>query len=645
MRSTFLYFLLLLMGSTLTGQIRLPRLLSDGAILQRDTDLTLWGWAAPDERVTLEFNGTRYRTRAGADGKWTIKLPAQPAGGPFEMVFRGSNTVTLADVLFGDVWLCSGQSNMELALDRVADEYPEIVTGYTNNRIRQFLVPDRYDFNRAHDDLTAGNWEAARPENLPEFTAVGFFFAREIYEREQVPIGLINAALGGSPVESWMSEAALKRFPEAYTEMLKFRDTVMVAELEARERAAQAGWLQQLNASDAGLQSTARWSAANIDESNWREMQVPGYWADQGTGLLNGSVWLRRRVEVPDAMAGREARLWLGRVVDQDSVWLNGTFIGTTGYQYPPRKYTVPTGVLKAGGNTLAVRVINGGGKGGFVPDKPYFLAVEGVDTLDLRGTWKYRIGAPMDPQPGTTFVRWKAGGLFNRMIAPLREYPLRGVLWYQGESNTGNPEGYAHTFPALISDWRDQWNDPDLPFLFVQLTNFMDPTPRPTESNWAQLRQAQLEALALPHTGMAMAIDVGEWNDIHPLDKESVGHRLALAARRVAYGDTESPISPYPTETTFAPGEVRITLAGTDQLTVKNGDDRPRYFEISGDGDRFVRASARLEGNTVIVSSPEVPQPVAVRYAWADNPTGANLYSAEGLPVSPFEVRKEEQR
>ncbi|NJB85871.1 sialate O-acetylesterase [Lewinella marina] len=534
---------------------------------------------------------------------------------------------------------------MELALDRVRDEYPDIVNHYTNDRIRQFLVPDRYDFNRPHDDLEAGAWESARPENLPGFTAVGFFFAREIYEREQVPIGLINAALGGSPVESWMSEDALKRFPEAYAEMQRFRDTAMVAELEARERAAQAEWLRQLNASDAGLESTTRWSAANLDESNWREMQVPGYWADQGTGLLNGSVWLRRSVEVPTAMAGREARLWLGRVVDQDSVWLNGTFIGTTSYQYPPRKYTVPAGELRAGKNTLAVRVINGGGKGGFVPDKPYFLAVGGVDTIDLRGTWKYRVGAPMDPQPGTTFVRWKAGGLFNRMIAPLRDFPLKGVLWYQGESNTGDPAGYAKTFPALIQDWRRQWGHEGLPFLFVQLTNFMDPAPGPSESNWAALRQAQLETLRLPHTGMAVAIDVGEWNDIHPLNKESVGHRLALAARRVAYGDPESPFSPYPSETTFLPGVVRITLAGTDQLTVKDGDDRPRYFEISGDGKRFVRASARLEGNTVIVSSPEVPQPVAVRYAWADNPAEANLYSAEGLPVSPFEVRKDGQR
>lgn len=559
------------------------------------------------------------------------------------MVFRASNTVTLADVLFGDVWLCSGQSNMELALDRVADEYPDIVSGYTNDRIRQFLVPDRYDFNRTHEDLESGSWEAARPENLPGFTAVGFFFARETYEREQVPIGLINAALGGSPVESWMSEAALKRFPDAYAEMQQFRDTAMVAELEARERAVQADWLRQLNTADAGLRSPVRWSAATLDDGNWREMQVPGYWADQGAGWLNGSVWLRRTVDVPEALAGREARLWLGRVVDQDSVWLNGTFVGTTGYQYPPRKYTVPAGVLRAGENTLAVRVINGGGKGGFVPDKPYFLAVAGVDTLDLRGTWKYRVGAPMDPQPGTTFVRWKAGGLFNRMIAPLRDYPLRGVLWYQGESNTGDPEGYGHTFPALITDWRNQWNDPDLPFLFVQLTNFMDPTPRPTESNWARLRQAQLEALALPHTGMAVTIDVGEWNDIHPLDKESVGHRLALAAHRVAYGNPDAPYSPYPAETTFAGGEVRITLAGTGQLALKNGDDRPRYFEISGDGKRFVRASARLEGNTVIVSSPEVPQPVAVRYAWADNPAAANLYSAEGLPVSPFEVRKDD--
>lgn len=625
-----------------SAQVKLPRLISDGMVLQRDREIKVRGRAAPHEAVKLTFRNNTYNTKADSRGNWSIPLPAQNAGGPYKMIFEASNRIVLNNIVFGDVWVCSGQSNMELTMERVREKYAKIIQQAENPDIRQFLVPDQYDFKEEHRDLDGGQWQSATPENVLGFSAVAYFFARELYEKHKVPIGLINAALGGSPVEAWMSEETLKPFPYAYEELQKFKDDKLIENIAKEDSIRTAQWYGQLNAKDLGLKDQPYWHEKDIRDENWNSMKIPGYWADEPGGNKNGVVWFRKEVNIPASMTGKPASLWLGRIVDQDFAYINGQQVGSTGYQYPPRKYAVAPGILDEGRNVIAVRVINSSGKSGFVTDKPYFLAVQD-DTIDLKGLWKYKTGASMPPLKGPTFIRWKPGGLYNKMIAPLLNYTIKGVIWYQGESNTGNPSNYDKTFPAMIHNWRTEWKQGDFPFLYVQLTNFMKETTTPTASNWAELRQKQLNTLALPNTGMAVTIDLGEWNDIHPLNKADVGKRLALLARKIAYGEKNITASgPLPEKADFRKDDIQITFRNTGKgLTTRNGK-APDYFSISSDGKNFVWAKAEITGkNTIRVWNDSVSSPVVVRYAWADNPVSANLYSKNGLPASPFELRK----
>ncbi len=315
---------------------------------------------------------------------------------------------------------------------------------------------------------------------------------------------------------------------------------------------------------------------------------------------------------------------------------MNGKFVGTISYQYPPRRYTIPENVLQAGKNIIVVRIISNIGDGGFIKDKPYELIVEG-QTYDLKGEWQYQLGAKMEPLPGETFFQYNPMGLFNGMIAPLTHYSVKGINWYQGEANAERPADYCKLLPALITDWRQQWNQPDLPFLYVQLPNFMEPSAQPGESNWALLREAQFKSLSVPETGMAVAIDIGEWNDIHPLNKEDVGKRLALAAQRVAYGEDIVSSGPIYQSSKIEGNKIIITFSSTGSgLYVKNGGDL-KYFAIAGEDKKFVWAKAKIVDNTVVVWNDTINHPVAVRYAWANNPEGANLFNQEGLPASPF--------
>lgn len=631
---------LIIQSTNLIGQIKLPKLISDGVILQRDEKVKVWGWAAPNEKIKLVFKTKTYNTEADNSGNWQIMLPAQKAGGPFEMVFKASNEITIQDILFGDVWVCSGQSNMELPMERLKEKYGAIIKNATNTHIRQFLVPDTYNFKEPQKDFKDGSWIAATPSTVLEFSGVAYFFAKEIYEKHQIPIGIINAALGGSPIESWLSDDALKDFPEPYEEVQKYKNDTLIERIENSDKKRSDDWYALLNSKDKGIYN--HWSLpSGIDFSDWDDMEIPGYWADSALGNINGVVWFSKDIIVPKSMLGKPAKLFLGRIVDQDSVYINGEFVGTTGYQYPPRRYEVKSTILKEGKNTISIRVINNIGKGGFVLDKPYYLAVDN-DTIDLKGTWKYKLGTTMQPLKGPTFIRWKPEGLYNAMIAPLINLKIKGVLWYQGESNTHNPKHYAKTLPALINDWRNKWHQGKFPFLFVQLTNFMETSPEPTESNWAQLRQSQLESLKVPNTGMAVTIDLGEWNDIHPLNKEDVGKRLALLARKMAYGEkTIQASSPLPCKATFNGHKVIISFKNKGSDLIIKGEDDLKGFSISDDGVNFVWAKAIIKNNKVEVWNENIKNPTVVRYAWANNPDNANLYSNAGLPSTPFEIKK----
>lgn len=628
--------LLCLLANAAFSQVKLPRLISDGMVLQRDTPLKIRGWANPGEEVEVTFNSQKAKTTTAQNGEWTITLSPMKAGGPFTMDIKASNQITLKNILLGDVWICSGQSNMELTMERVKDKYPHEISNSENPNIRQFLVPDQYDFNKQHNDLEGGAWESASTKTIYSFSAVAYFFALDLYKKYNVPVGLINAALGGSPVEAWMGEEALKAYPTIYEEAQRFKNDELIKEIERSDKKRNDDWYADLNQKDEGLKSP-KWSSPELEDADWKEMNVPGYWADESVGNINGAVWFRKKINITKSMTGKPGKLWLGRIVDADSAFINGQYVGHITYQYPPRKYNFDAGVLKEGENTIVVRVINSGGKGGFVPDKPYFLAVEN-DTINLEGTWQSKLGAAMPPLQGGTAIRFKPTGLYNKMVSPLFNTAIKGVIWYQGESNAGRPTEYKTLFPDLITNWKTSWAIGDFPFLFVQLANFMEPSTTPTESSWAELREAQRLTLSnVKNTGMAVTIDIGEWNDIHPLNKEDVGNRLALAAQHIAYGDKKVVYSgPTYQSMKIKANKIELTFSNVGSgLISKNGT--LQYFAIAGSDKQFRWANATIKRNKVIVWSDEIKNPVAVRYAWADNPEGANLYNKEGLPASPF--------
>lgn len=620
------------------AQIKLPRLIADSMVLQRNTPLKIWGWASPGEKVRVRLNGKQAAAVTGTDGKWLVRLPAMKAGGPYTMDLQGSNTITLKDIWIGDVWFCSGQSNMvhQMRLHNVT--YAADIAQANYPQIRHFWIPTATSLTGPQPDLPQSSWKWANPKDVNEFSAVAYFFARQIHEKYRVPIGLINASVGGTPIEAWTSEEGIKEFPAMLATLGKNKDTAYV---NRTNRAAAAGFRPRPE-QDKGMMGAVKWFDTAYVPKGWQTINIPGYWEDQGVRDLNGVVWYRREIDIPAAMTGVPATVFLGRIVDADVLYINGRQVGRTTYQYPQRRYAIPAGVLKPGKNLLVVRVTNTMGKGGFVPDKPYYIQAGG-QMLDLKGYWQYKVGEAYNPVSGGAFgntivAQNQPAGLFNAMVAPAVNYAIKGFLWYQGESNAGNPAEYRKQLPALIRDWRGLWQQGELPFLYVQLPNFMDASYLPSESNWALMREAALKTLAVPNTGMAVTIELGEWNDIHPDNKKDVGERLALAARKLAYGEKDLvAYGPLYESATTEGNRIRVRFRHTGTGLIASDGEPLAQFAIAGADKKFVWANATIDGDAVVVWSEQVPEPKYVRYAWADNPFGANLYNKEKLPASPF--------
>jgi sialate O-acetylesterase len=635
-------FLLIVLPLALPAQVRLPQLIADHMVLQRDVADPIWGWAAPGEKIVLSFNGRSYKVNTLADGSWEIHLPVMHAGGPFTIDIRGSNHVVVSDVLFGDVWFCSGQSNMVLPMERVKEKFPEEIAGAAGfPMIRNFFVSTASDVAGVHADLPPGKWMETTPASILAFGAATWFFAKQLYQQYHIPIGIINSSVGGEPIQAWVSATGLKELPVYAERVARFKDSAFLDSLLHRVKPPVPA--PAPDRPDRGLAGPVKWYDSSYVPTGWHKFWLPGFWADQGVKELNGVVWFRREIEVPASMAGKRAKLFVGRIIDADETYVNGVEVGHITYQYPPRRYDVPAGLLKSGRNVLTVRVTNKAGKGGFEPDKRYELT-DGVTHLDIRGDWQYRVGQvyPFREWDESGMPAFSAAdepsGLYNTMVAPAVKTRIKGFVWYQGESNTDKPKEYQRLLPALIADWRSQWRQGELPFLYVQLPNFNEVQYTPAESQWAELREAQLDALSVPGTAMAVTIDIGEWNDIHPLDKKDVGERLALAARHLAYGEHQLVYSGPIYRAASVDGNkiiVRFTSVGGG-LVAKGGGELSG-FAIAGADKHFVWADARVEGDAVVVSSDAVPKPLWVRYAWADNPEGANLYNSEGLPASPF--------
>lgn len=629
------------------AKVRLPRLVSDGMVLQRDVPIKVWGFADAGEQVNLSFRGTELQTKADDAGRWQVELPIQEAGGPFTMQI---NEIELKDILVGDVWLCSGQSNMELQVVRVMDMYRKEILSYENPMIRHFKVPTVYAFDGPKEDIPSGEWRACTQEHVMQFSALAYFFARRLYETTRVPIGLLNVSVGGSRVESWISEEGLKPYPQFYNTLGLHKSKEYVEMIEKSDRMRSMLWHKRLNEVDEGV---GKWHADQVDVSDWDTFDLfSREWAMGFNGRpvndeehpsvhrpitpINGSMWLRKEFDLGELRADRASTLRMGCMVDADSVFVNGQFVGWTSYQYPPRIYRIPAGLLREKGNTIAVRLISQGGVSHVVPDKPYKL-VQGDKELSLLGEWYFKRGAVMPALRGEAFFRWEPAALHNAMLAPTFNYAVKGALWYQGESNTGNAALYAQTFKTLVEEWRTKYQNPTLPVISVQLPGFMEVYDYPTDGGWAQLREVQRRSVEeIPYSAMAVAIDCGEWNDIHPLNKQTIADRMVAAARVLAYGEQ----IPYE-----GPSVERVVKSG-DELIVhftKHGG-KPvdmadvKWCAVAGEDGRFEWAEAKVEKGRLVLKS-RVENPVKVRYAWADNPEGAALKNKHGFPASPFEV------
>ncbi|AFK05263.1 protein of unknown function DUF303 acetylesterase [Emticicia oligotrophica DSM 17448] len=638
MKFSFKIIILNLLCTSVFAQIKLPKLISDNMVLQRDKEVNIWGWASKGEKISLDFNQLHLKTVTDAHGKWLIKLPAQKAGIKGEIILKASNELSVKNIVFGDIWVCSGQSNMETDFNRLIDKYADEIKKVDFPDIRQFLVPDKYDFHEEKEDFSGGNWQVANSKNIYTFSAVGYFFAKEIYEKHKIPIGIINSAVGGSPAEAWISSEEIKNFPNYESEFSKFKNDELIKNIEENDRNNSKSWYHELNSRDEGLKFN--WKSNDINFENWDKINIPDSWVNTKYGPINGAFWFKKEINIPANLINQKAILYIGRIVDADSVFINGKFIGTTSYQYPPRRYVLQPNTLFAGKNIITVRVINGSGVGGFIKDKPYKIVFE-KDTISIGGSWSFNLGTKMPALVEQTFVRWKPVGLFNAMIAPMKNLAIKGVVWYQGESNTKKASEYASLIQSLIKSWRKQWNQDNLPFLISQLPNYMEGQSVPSESDWAALRQQQLNLLNVPNTGLSVNIDLGEWNDIHPFEKKPVGQRLALQAFKLAYNQKNQTTSPIAISAKLSEKKVLITFKNAEEGLKTLRNSTLGGFALADNNGQFSWANAKIINKSqVLVWHDSITKPNKIRYAWADNPVNANLYNSINLPASPFELK-----
>jgi sialate O-acetylesterase len=624
--------------------LRFARLFSDGVVLQRGAPIPVWGWAPRGTAMTVSLHGHAARAIADSTGRWMVSLPAERAGGPYTLTATGGGTtLTVRDILVGDVWVASGQSNMELEVMTAAHAAQEIAAAHDSS-LRQFKVPVSWA-EQPLGDVTGGSWAPADSAHVGRFSAVAYYFAREIRKDQHVPIGIVNTTWGGSAIETWMSTGTQGLAADAPSRLMateRARLDTERAQLEAR--------LGGVPERDPGLvDGTAPWADPTLADSAWKTIAVPALWESQGYDGMDGVAWYRTTFTLSADEAARVASLSLGTIDDDDITWVNGVEVGrTTGYNVP-RHYAIPASTLHAGPNVLAVRVMDYGGGGGIYGAPDSVRLDVGGAARPLAGTWRFRVGTLAMSMDGQRINKVPAV-TYNAMVRPLLPMPIKGVIWYQGESNANDAQqaiAYRDQFRKLITSWRAAFTNGTrgaFPFLWVQLPNFGTPDATPVaQPAWALQRESMDAALALPNTGRAVTIDIGEPNDIHPKNKQDVGKRLALVGRRVAYGEAVESSGPTYASHVVRGDSVIVSFAHAAGGLATHASDGASVgaFAVAGADHRFVWAHARIDGNRVVVWGEQVPNPVAVRYAWANNPADANLYGKTGLPAAPFRTDK----
>ena len=617
--------------------IKLSNIFRDGMVLQRGEKTRVFGEAEKNSKIKIEFLNEEYETITDENGKWNILLKKLNFGGPYDMIIYGKEKIVIRDILIGDVWLCSGQSNMELPISRVLRKFEDEILTYENNNIRQFTFNREYNFNNKVESLENGTWLKVNKEEVLDFSAVGYFYAKELYEKYKVPIGLISTAVGGSPIEAWMSEESLAKYPRFNEDIFKCKDDEYVKQKQKDDDDKINSWYNTLNLKDEGLIN--KYNSEYLDESKWKNIIIPGMWKDTDLKGFKGSVWFRKEVFISKEDIDKKSKIYMGCIIDADEVYINEELVGRTEYRYPPREYEIKEGLLKEGRNIISVRVISNNGIGGFIQDKDYKIIFDDESEIGLSGVWKYKIGCEMSVTPDRTFFQYMPTGLYNGVIYPLRNYNMCGVIWYQGESNTGYMNDYKDLFVDLVNEWRSLWNIGEFPFLYVQLANYRDPNEVGVHCGWAEFREIQRKCLDVNNTGMVISIDIGEYNDLHPLNKKEVGRRLALLARKLHYKEDLVYSSPMYKGMIIENNKIAIHLDTFGSKLLSIGGDI-NNFEIADESENYYKANAKILKDYIEVWSEKVKKPKYVRYSWCNTPFGINLYNDEGLPVEPFHTK-----
>lgn len=621
-------------AAPLQAEVKLPGIFTDNMVIQRDQPVNIWGWADKNETVEVTFNGQKKKVKAGRNGKWMAQLKAMPVGGPYSLTVKGkSNTIELNNILLGDVWICSGQSNMEWVVASSNNARAEIAAANHPN-IRSFNVVKEISMEPLND--LKGNWDVCTPATVGNFSAVGYYFARHLNQELNIPIGIINSSWGGTDIETWISPASFGQLSDNFSARYKdILDKGNLQEFIEKNRIALDAYFKALN-DDPGLKE--EWFKPTFDTSSWKQMTVPQLWSGEELGDTDGIVWFSYSFDLKNELAGKAAKLSLGPIDDEDITWVNGIKVGETSNHAEKREYLVPQNTLKAGRNVITVRVNDTGGGGGIygTTDEVYLLVNSAQ--IPLAGNWKYK---PSVTNKQFNFVNVGPNMcpslLYNAMINPIIDFQIKGAIWYQGENNASAAMNYRTLFPTLINDWRTKWKS-DFPFYWVQLANFMEKDQVPVNSDWSLLREAQTMTLSVPQTGQAVIIDIGEANDIHPRNKQDVGKRLALIALNKDYGKKDV-IYSGPSYRSMEINGDKAVISFDNQaggLLVQNKFGYIEGFTIAGADRKFYWAKAFQDGDKVVVYNENVSIPVAVRYGWGNNPD-VNLYNSAGLPAVPF--------
>jgi len=655
MKTRFTLLLSLLLTSlplfTAKGEVKLPRFICDGMVLQRNTNARVWGKANPSESVTVQFLSKKYNAVADSNGDWMVSIPTtsqKKGGGPYVMTINGK---TLNDIYIGDVWLCSGQSNMDLHTARLEDLYKDEFASYRNPAIHLMQTARTPAIDGPQDDVQAGGfypWQSLSPQNVGHWSGMSYFYAKEMYERTGVPQGIINCSMGGSDIVSWISTEELEKVAPRYVKELKSLRLPGYQDCCNRINHAIGEVYNQLLQEDPGLKEG--WMAEKYDDSSWKPVNqnVEMLYSVDGRPWC-GTLWLRKTFYVTNEQLERDSLLRLGCLVDADVTYVNGVKVGETTYQYPPRKYKLPAGLLHEGRNNITICLRTNGNGGKFVPEKPYVLYFTNESTENIEtGMWKMKPGLALPHQPSAHGAsNATASSLYDNTIYPLRNYGIAGILWCQGETNAGRPEEYAKLLPVMINDWRRHFGN--VPTVIFGLANFMERHDDPAyEGGWAKIRDVQYRASKqVPNCGFVNMIDLGEWNDIHPLKKKDAAHRAALQMQRLYLGSTAACQGPEVSSVTYQNGQARIRfVSGTaEKLEIRTPKIHSLAnplltgcgFSVAGPDGVWYWANAKVEGNELIVWNDRVRNPCAVRCAWDDDPI-VTVFNSIDLPAIPFE-------